>query len=116
MDEGGAAVRDFTRRDGFWNPTRTPPADENLLRAVETLASSFGRRAWSVLDFLAEVEKVASGESPRSSVNTTTAFVRVDADGAFELCDTYGQFENTVVSAREPASILSALAARIEAG
>jgi hypothetical protein len=83
---------------------------------VETPAIPFGRRAYSVRLFLEEVEKVVSGGSPDPSVNTTTAFVRKRADGAFELCDKYGQFENTVVSARELTSILSALAARIEAG
>ncbi|MFF3944874.1 hypothetical protein ACFYYN_08635 [Streptomyces sp. NPDC001902] len=116
MTEGDAAAWDFTRSDGFWKPTRTPPADENLLWAVETLAISFGKRAHSVRLFLEAVERVVSGDSPGSSVNTTTAFVRGPDDGAFELCDKYGQFENTVVSARELTSMLSALAARIEAG
>ncbi|MFF7673919.1 hypothetical protein [Actinacidiphila glaucinigra] len=49
-------------------------------------------------------------------MNTTTAVVRRRPDGAFELRDTYGQFVNTVLTAREPASIRAALAARIESG
>ncbi|MFI8180032.1 hypothetical protein OG539_32440 [Actinacidiphila glaucinigra] len=116
MTDGDAAVWHFTRRDGFWKPTRTPPADANLLWAVETLAISFGRRAYGVREFLEEVERVVSGDTPGPSVNTTTAFVRKRPDGAFELCDKYGQFVNTVLTARELTSILATLAATIEAG
>ncbi|MEU1537822.1 hypothetical protein ABZ461_06785 [Actinacidiphila glaucinigra] len=76
MAEGDAAVRYFTRRDCFRKPMRTPPADENLPWAVETPAISFGSRAYSVREFLDEVRRVVSGDSPGPSVNTTTAFVR----------------------------------------
>ncbi|SNS08358.1 hypothetical protein [Actinacidiphila glaucinigra] len=37
-------------------------------------------------------------------------------DGAFELRDTYGQFVDTVLTARELTSIVATLAATIEAG
>ncbi|MFE2539592.1 hypothetical protein [Actinacidiphila glaucinigra] len=57
-----------------------------------------------------------AGDSPGPSVNTTTAFVRKRPDGAFELRDTYGQFVDTVLTARELTSILATLAATIEAG
>ncbi|MFI2303215.1 hypothetical protein ACH5AL_30910 [Actinacidiphila glaucinigra] len=72
--------------------------------------------AYNVREFLDEVGRVVSGDFPGPSVNTTTAVVRKRPDSAFEHRDTYGQFVNTVLTAREPASIVAALAARIEAG
>jgi hypothetical protein len=63
---------------------------------VETLAMSFGKRAYNVQLFLEEVGKMLSSEPGRASVNTTTAYVGRRGGDSVEIRDKYGQFENVV--------------------
>ncbi len=104
---------DFHYREGIWQPTRTPPADSNPLSAVETLAISFGKRAYNVRLFLEEIEKLDPSLPGHATVNTTTAFVRKAGSDDMEIRDKHGQFENVILSAEELKSLLSALLRRI---
>jgi hypothetical protein len=104
---------DFHYHEGFWQPTRIPPADSNLLSAAETLARSFGKQAYNVRLFLEEIEKLDSSSPGDAAVNTTTASVRKAGPGNMEIRDKYGQFENVILSEEELKSMLSALLRRI---
>ncbi|MGV9338869.1 hypothetical protein [Streptomyces sp. NPDC003688] len=104
---------EFSPSGRFWSPSRRPTADENLLLAVETLVTSFGRRFWNVqlfLDVLAETD----GDAPsRRSVNTTTAYVeRIDPE-MVEIRDKYGQFRNVALPVAEFRELLSTLMDRM---
>ncbi|MEU9399233.1 hypothetical protein [Streptomyces sp. NPDC048242] len=104
---------EFFHSGRFWNPSRRPPTDENLLLAVETLAISFGRRAWAVqlfLDAFAETD----GDAPsRRSANTTTAYVERIDPKTIEIRDKYGQFQNVAMPVAEFRELLSVLMDRM---
>ena len=111
----GRLDADLTIQDDrdFWRPTRTPPAESNLLLAAETLALSFRKEAYNVRLFLEEIERLDSSSPGHATVNTTTASVRKAGPGAREIRDKYGQFENVILSEEELKSMLSALLRRI---
>ncbi|MEW1860684.1 hypothetical protein AB0399_09940 [Streptomyces sp. NPDC088194] len=105
---------DFAYAGGVWQPTRTPQADANLLVAIETLAISFGKRAYAVCQFLEALDGLAPSFPNSGTVNTTTAYVKKSEGGGFEICDKYGQFDNVAISEAELRSTLSALLVRIQ--
>ncbi|MEU4149187.1 hypothetical protein [Streptomyces sp. NPDC026659] len=100
---------EFFHSGRFWNPSRRPPTDENLLLAVETLVTSFGRRAWAVQLFLDALAETDGGAPSRRSVNTTTAYVERIDPKTVEIRDKYGQFQNIAMPVAEFREMLSVL-------
>ncbi|KAK1178967.1 hypothetical protein B7755_012910 [Streptomyces sp. NBS 14/10] len=104
------AVWSFVHDDDRWIPRRTPEADANTVRAVETFVLPFGGRAWSVQDGLAEWRESSRAHGIGYSLSTAGAAVKKVSDDEVELLDLYGQFENVVIPAAEFEAMLEALA------
>ena len=102
----------FVYEDGLWMPHRTPEVSENLLRAVETLVVSFGRRSDGVRGFLEAWDELST--EPDYRVNTVAAVLRPAPDENVELVDKYGQFQNVEIPAAELRDALNTLAVTMD--
>lgn len=95
--------------DGWWLPRRTPQADANALRAVETVFLTFRypEDVRHAVDFWrAECVRYGVGYT----LSTPAGAIRRIASDLVELRDRYGQFENVVFGAAEFENMLIALA------
>ncbi|MEU2084777.1 hypothetical protein ABZ569_23320 [Streptomyces albus] len=99
----------FSWSDGEWLTSRTPPADENLRLAVETLIIPFGQHWQAVDNFLKVWRKMEREESADYSVSTPGAVVEKISNDAVEICDLYDQFEDVRLPADEFVTLLEDL-------
>jgi hypothetical protein len=104
------ATWSFVLGDVTWRAERTPPADENLIWAMETLIAGFGTQSWKVNDFLEFWDERAATRGLDYDLNVVAAWVQpIDAD-TMEIHDKYGEIPNVRISAAELKDALHTLA------
>ena len=110
-------VWSFSYSGQYWVPSRSPAADANLLRAVETLALSFRFKVWPV-ELALDAWLESADDRTDDGVNITTVAIRRVGNGLAEIRDKYGQFENVRVSVEEVElifrSLIEAIKGRLE--
>ncbi|MFG3259082.1 hypothetical protein [Streptomyces sp. NPDC048172] len=101
----------FSWEDEEWLATRTPPADNNLKLAIETLIVPFGR-SWQAVDNYLEVWRNMELEhGAEYSVSTPSAAVERISRDTVEIGDLYDQFEDVRLPVDEFVTLLTDLSA-----
>lgn len=103
----------FNYSGQYWVPSRSPAADVNLLRAVETLALSFRFKVWPV-ELALEAWLENADDRADDGINLTTVAIRGTGNGLAEIRDKYGQFDNVHVPVEEIGLIFMSLMEAIE--
>jgi hypothetical protein len=103
----------FSYSGDYWVPFRSPAADDNLLRAVETMALSFRFKVWPV-ELALEAWLETANDTDEDGVNITTIAIRRVGNGLAEIRDKYGQFDNVCIRVEEVESVFRSLAQAIK--
>lgn len=101
----------FSWRDREWLTSRTPPADENLRLAVETLIIPFGQHWQAVGNFLKVWRRSEREHGIGYSVSTPGAVVQRISVDTVEICDLYDQFQDVRMPVDEFVALLEDLSA-----
>jgi hypothetical protein len=100
----------FSYNGEEWEATRTPPADDNLRAAVETLIIPFGTRPAAVENYLRTWQQMQQEHGFEYTLSTPAAAVHRISEETAEIRDLYDQFEDVSIPVGELTILLAALA------
>jgi hypothetical protein len=101
----------FSYNGEEWEATRTPPVDENLRTAIETLIIPFGTRPAAVENYLRTWQQMQQDHGFEYTLSTPAAAVHRISEESAEIRDLYDQFEDTSIPVEELTGLLEELAA-----